>query len=211
MPLPLVGAAVGAVATGSAIGAIGLLGGLGGLISSFGKNSKESKMVLLILAMKIDGIKDEELDLFLEVARQYNVSDLQKVKSIAKELLSQDNIQIREIFKEYAKENVSEYDKEGNTQFLWTLVNMGFIDGDYSDNERNLVDTYCEIAKLDKTFAREFEDIAKAMVAIVEQKKFLQDPKINSQKSEIFGKELDKNQAVLENSISELISLSATL
>ncbi|MBQ9877222.1 MAG: TerB family tellurite resistance protein, partial [Campylobacter sp.] len=153
MPLPL----VGAVATGSAIGAIGLLGGLGGLISSFSKNSKESKMVLLILAMKIDGIKDEELNLFLEVARQYNVNDLQKVKDIAKELLSQDNIQIREIFKEYAKENVSEYDREGNTQFLWTLVNMGFIDGDYSDNERSLVNLYCEFARLDKTFAREFE------------------------------------------------------
>lgn len=211
MPLPLVGAAVGAVATGSAIGAIGLLGGLGGLISSFSKNSKESKMVLLILAMKIDGIKDEELNLFLEVARQYNVNDLQKVKDIAKELLSQDNIQIREIFKEYAKENVSEYDKEGNTQFLWTLVNMGFIDGDYSDNERSLVDTYCDIAKIDKTFAREFEDIAKAMVAVVEQKKFLQNSKVNSQKSEILSKELDKNQAVLENSISELISLSSIL
>ncbi|MDA3049545.1 hypothetical protein OFO03_03850 [Campylobacter sp. JMF_02 ED1] len=173
----------------------------------------KDKLILLLLAINIDGITDEEKGLLREIAKQYAVSEknMLKVKSEVNSLLGSGE-PVGEIFKICIQEAMERsYDKMDNMQFLWTLVNMGFIDGDYSDNERSLVNLYCEFARLDKIFAREFEDIAKAMVAVVEQKKFLQNSKINSQKSEILSKELDKNQAVLKNNISELISLSSTL
>lgn len=175
-------------------------------------SDNDHKMVLLLLAMKIDGIKDEELDLFMEIAGQNNISssNIQNIKSEAKKLLMLDE-PIKSVFEEYAKKNVSTWYKKDNAQFLWTLVNMGFIDKDYSDNERELVDTYCEIAKIDKVFARELEDTAEAMSAIVKQKEFLKNSAISLDKAKVLESELNKNQAVLENSIKELISLSVTL
>ncbi|MBP3224114.1 MAG: hypothetical protein J6M14_02265 [Campylobacter sp.] len=174
----------------------------------------QDKLILLLLAINIDGKTKKEEELFRQVAKQYGVSekDILKVKSEVNSLLGSGE-SVRDIFKIYGQDAMenSESNEIDKTQFLWTLVNMGFIDGDYSDNERSLVDLYCEFARLDKIFAREFEDIAKAMVAVVEQKKFLQNSKISSHKSEILSKELNKNQAVLENSIKELISLSVTL
>lgn len=172
----------------------------------------KDKLILLLLAINIDGITDEEKGLLREIAKQYAVSDkdMLKVKSEVNSLLGSGE-PVGEIFKICLQEAMehSENYKMDNMQFLWTLVNMGFIDGDYSDNERSLVDTYCEIAKLDKTFAREFEDIAKAMVAVVEQRKFIEN--MPFKKATILDKEFNNNQAVLENSISELISLSAIL
>lgn len=170
------------------------------------------KLILLLLAINIDGIAKEEKGLLEQVAKQYGVrdKDMLKIKSEVNSLLGSGE-PVGEIFKiclQEAMEHSGNY-KMDNMQFLWTLVNMGFIDGDYSDNERSLVDAYCEIAKLDKTFAREFEDIAKAMVSVVEQRKFIEN--MPFKKATILDKEFNNNQAVLENSISELISLSAIL
>ncbi|MDA3076742.1 TerB family tellurite resistance protein [Campylobacter sp. JMF_04 NA10] len=176
-------------------------------------DNKVPKMVLLRLAMDIDGVKDEEVNLFSEIAEEYglNSDEIDEVEEIFEELLSSDDKYYEDIFEKYAKKSIDADYKKSNMQFLWTLINMGFIDKDYSEYEQGLVDIYCEIAKIDKVFARELEDTAEAMSAIVKQKEFLKNSKMSSDKMKVFESELNKNQAVLENSISEIISLSSTL
>ncbi|MDA3045981.1 TerB family tellurite resistance protein [Campylobacter sp. VBCF_06 NA8] len=186
---------------------------LNSLYATSMSDNKVPKMVLLRLAMDIDGVKDEEVNLFSEIAEEYglNSDEIDEVEEIFEELLSSDDKYYEDIFEKYAKKSIDADYKKSNMQFLWTLINMGFIDKDYSEYEQGLVDIYCEIAKIDKVFARELEDTAEAMSAIVKQKEFLKNSKMSSDKMKVFESELNKNQAVLENSISEIISLSSTL
>lgn len=182
------------------------------LLRSMPLRSDEEKLVLLLLAMKIDGIKDEERKLFNEVAKDYGIDDTKEIKAKAKELLSLDE-PINEVFEEYAKEviQVGKYYAQDNAKFLWTLINMGFIDKDYSDNERKLVDSYCEIAKIDKAIARQMEDITRSISVMLEQKDFVDNSTLKVSKAKIMCEELDKSETILKKQISELITLSATL
>lgn len=182
------------------------------LLRSMPLRSDEEKLVLLLLAMKIDGIKDEELSLFNEVAKDYGIDEIKDIKAKVKELLSLDE-PINEVFEEYAKEviQVDKYYAQDNAKFLWTLINMGFIDKDYSDNERKLVDSYCEIAKIDKAIARQMEDIAHTISVVLDQKDFVDNSTLKVSKAKIMCEELDKSETILKKQISELITLSATL
>lgn len=177
---------------------------------------EKKDLILIYLLMSVDGnVSKEELEKFYELVKQFGVeSEERAIIDIAKRILSQVEPEdlclgkVNELYERYSITYSSwSYPKE-DKQLLWTMINMAFVDGEFSANEKKFIfECFCKDKKIKFSIIDEMTETAKTLYSIYSYRDWL---KVNSKKSysetEAIINELDKNQKVLEENVLELIS-----
>lgn len=92
-------------------------------------------------------------------------------------------------------------------QTIWTLINLGYADSEYSESEKQVVDHLVERWKIDPVLFAELNDTADTILALTLQKKWIQTTSKPYAEINNTIQELDRNIASMfanmETSISE--------
>ena len=100
-----------------------------------------------------------------------------------------------------------DHNKNLQAQTIWTLINLGYADGDYSDAEKQFISHLVERWKMDPTLVAEFTDTASTILALTMQKEWIQNTSKPYLTIHSIVQELDRSissmAANIEISISE--------
>lgn len=88
---------------------------------------------------------------------------------------------------------------------MWNLINLGYADGYYSEDEKEIVTYIAEKSLLDKGIVREFTDIADTMLALTKQKKWADSVMENPEEKRRKKKELSRDITKLSESVKIII------
>lgn len=98
-------------------------------------------------------------------------------------------------------------DKILQAQTIWTLINLGYADSEYSEAEKRVVDHLVQRWSLDPVLVAEFNDTADTILALTLQKEWVRKTARPSADIDLMIQELDQNIASMlvnvEISISE--------
>jgi hypothetical protein len=89
---------------------------------------------------------------------------------------------------------------------LWSLVNLAFYDGDYSDTERKLLRTLMRKWGIDKSVLLEMEDTAETLVALDTHRNWIKSTHYSYDYINSIVIELDKNQDEITKNLIQTIT-----
>ncbi len=173
----------------------------------------KNEMTLLYLLMSVDGkvSKEEEIK-FDTTLKQYGLESYKtEIRNDIKKIEKKVNVSksdMKKVFETYLEQTNQSDIYAGSSELktlLWLMVNMSFADGECCQNEKEFIKCFTD-GRIESSVAEDMMDAARAMLSIQNEKDWLKTEKNMSQEdSEAITKELDKNQAVLEESIRVLI------
>lgn len=92
-------------------------------------------------------------------------------------------------------------DKTAQAETLWNLVNLGYADGQFTPDEREVIDHLAKIWKVDELLIEEFVDTAEAILALTKQKEWAQLRTKPDEEIAALVEKLDKERKSLTNNI----------
>lgn len=110
---------------------------------------------------------------------------------------------------EYIYENEYKYidtNKTAQAQTIWTLINLGYADGEYSEPEKKVVNYLIERWDMDPVLISELNDTADTIVALSQHKKWVQATEKSQWKIQNIIRELDRNIASMFENVETAIS-----
>lgn len=75
---------------------------------------------------------------------------------------------------------------------IWTLINLGYSDSEYSLTEKRIVDYLADLFELDKVLFMSMIDTAETVMSLIKQRKWIADADIPFEKQENMVKQIDK-------------------
>lgn len=141
---------------------------------------------LYYLFMLADGkIAPEELDRFKEICKSANILDEDRKKiensyqglTIAKEQDNSSKI-IAEISKVLSEDERNSWNRMSQSkriqaQVIWTLINLGYADTDYSESEKKVIAFLVDYWSFDRELLEELLDTAETMLTLIKQKEWV--------------------------------------
>lgn len=98
-------------------------------------------------------------------------------------------------------------DKVMQAQTIWTLINLGYADNEYSETEKQVVNHLVQRWEMDLALVDELNDTADTILALTQQKKWIRKTARPAADIDRMLQELDQNiesmKADVETSISE--------
>lgn len=173
--------------------------------------TKEKEAALYYLYMMADGkVSESEEELFSILCKECEIGDKEKQDVISICGKYKDEEDILEVIKRERLENniVGEFlffDKKEAARLVWNLINLGYADGYYSEDEKEIVTYIAEKSLLDKGIVREFTDIADTMLALTKQKKWADSVMENPEEKRRKKKELSRDITKLSESVKIII------
>lgn len=176
---------------------------------------------LYYLFMMADGeVSAEEKKLFTTICKQLDIS-AEKKESIIKEcenIKKSSEVTVLDVIKNNTKcayKTMDDYlpiSRWGNTRrrdkatVFWNLINLGYKDGSYSEEEQKIVDFLRMFVEFDKNIILEMAEIAETMVALSKNMEWIGDTiQDESYKKELLKKS-KKELKYLQESVNVLIS-----
>ncbi len=175
--------------------------------------TKEKEAALYYLYMMSDGkVSKKEETLFKKLCKELEIDDNSKENIISLCENSDDKDDVLEIIKRENLEEdairfffLSNVDKKKLARLVWNLINLGYADENYSDDEKEIVAYIAEKNSLDKGIVREFTDIADTMLALTKQKKWADSAIENDDEKRMKKKEISREITKLSESIQVII------
>lgn len=97
-------------------------------------------------------------------------------------------------------------DKAAQAQTIWTLINLGYADSDYSEAEKKIVKYLTEKWEVDPVLVAELDDTADALLALSRQKEWIQTTSKSRSDKNKFIEELDRSIAAMYANVEVSIS-----
>ena len=97
-------------------------------------------------------------------------------------------------------------DKAAQAQTIWTLINLGYADSDYSEAEKRIVKYLTEKWEVDPVLVAELDDTADALLALSRQKEWIQTTSKSRSDKNKFIEELDRSIAAMYANVEVSIS-----
>ncbi|MCI5892305.1 MAG: TerB family tellurite resistance protein [Clostridiales bacterium] len=158
--------------------------------------NKLTQLKLFYLFMNVDGkCTDEEKKKFDSICRSFraNKEEKQSVIDLCDKLELKENADNSEIvikvmdsmlkntstaFMEKIIENLGSYnslnhDKNAQVHTIWTMINLGYADAEYSEPEKKVVQFLTEKWKMDKNMVSSMIDTTDTILALTNQKEWL--------------------------------------
>ncbi len=187
-----------------------------GDLKLFTKSMKgEALAKICYLFMLADGqCSDTEKKLFTQVCKKVLDVDANTRERIEEECEKipvdegPDNwrMAIREIGRVMDEENLENWlDKNESTLLLWTLINIGYADEEYSKPERIVTDYVAKELKIAQEDYYALQDIAETMTALVKQKEWLKLAKCSHEEFSAEMNKIDETMKRLEESIATIV------
>lgn len=145
-------------------------------------NNRTEEAMLYYLYMMADGeVAYSEEKVFDSLCNELKMdcdtknSVIEKCKTLVDGRLSIFNIIIREKLDEQAGKTRygMEKDESGLARIIWNLVNLGYADSDFSDEEKKIVDYLTDRWSVKPEVYQEFIDTADTILALTEQKEWI--------------------------------------
>lgn len=136
---------------------------------------------LYFLYMMADGeISDGEMKLFDEICKNLDLSeeDKENIADKCRKRVENNPDILKVIQEEKIEDRVGDSfcygaDKRKRGRIIWNLVNLGYADSYYSEEEKKIVKYFVETWSVDRGVHREFVDIADTMLALTKQKAWI--------------------------------------
>ena len=165
--------------------------------------STDKEAMLYYLFMAADGeISYSEKKLFDEICKQIHLSeDVKKeVESKCKQLISTDsnvmNIIKEQKLDEELKSNSAMLffgrSKTEQAKTIWNLVNIGYADKHYSQEEKDIVNYFVDVLGVSKELFQEMIDTADTILALTKEKDWVASKYPAGKEKDTKDKELDK-------------------
>lgn len=139
------------------------------------KNVEEAK--LYYLYMMADGeVSVDEEKLFDEICKELRVSkdDKQILINECKEMLLDSKSSLDVIVEKKIEENIGRFLNASETaRIMWNLVNLGYADGFYSEEEKEVVNYLMGKWKIDISVYQEMVDTSDTILSLTKQKEWL--------------------------------------
>ena len=91
-------------------------------------------------------------------------------------------------------------------QIIWTLINLGYADGEYSKAEQKIVRSLAKRWKIKKSVVAELDGTAEALLALVTQKEWIKTTGKPYDMVHSVIEELDRNVQMMFDNVKVLIS-----
>lgn len=145
----------------------------------FSNNDKEA--MLYYLYMMADGeISHGEVKIFNTICKELKIDNDTKSSVIdeAKKLLNGTKNVFSIIVREKIDEQVGEgwfglRDKSALTRIIWNLINLGYADSIYSEEEKLIVNYLMDKWSISQEIYHEFMDISDTILALTKQKEWI--------------------------------------
>lgn len=176
----------------------------------------ENEAILYYLFMMSDGeVSSSEEWIFGEICRELKIEQSNKDKIIDEcKKLETESTKIYDcIIREKIDEKVQQdwlgtKDPSSLARIIWNLVNLGYADKNYSDNEREIVDFLIARWNINKEIYQEMVDTADTILDLIKQKKWIcstiQNNYERNFKSERIDVEIEKMISDIKLSCEEL-------
>lgn len=146
----------------------------------FGSSHKEEAMLYYLYMMSDGEVSYSEEKLFDEICKELNLNEEEKKSAIekCKEIAKDPNDALYTILSEKLDEQVGQgwfglKDKSTLARIIWNLVNLGYADARYSDEEKKIVNHLLGKWEIDKEVYQEMVDTADTMLALTKQKEWI--------------------------------------
>ena len=179
------------------------------------QNYQLDEAKIFYLFMKVDGnIAPEEDERFKTILKEMNATESEKdqiIKVLETVNLSpySDNsfevcIKISEIVNNY----YSHLDKNKKEQYftVWTLINLGYADKEYTAPEKRVVDFLIEKWKIEPTVAAEMVDTAETMLALTKEKEWVKTTSKSFDQISAVIKKIDEDIKRMFNNMATTVS-----
>lgn len=177
---------------------------------------KTDEATLYYLFMMADGeITYDEEKLFNAICMELSIDTDEKNDVINRciQLTSETDNIYNIIIREKLDENIGSFpyivDDYGRVRILWNLIHLGYIDSNYSEDERIIVDYFVNRWNIRKEIYTELIDTADTMLALTKQKEWLISTFPKGKERDLKEKDIDyaidKLQADIRLTIEEII------
>lgn len=177
-----------------------------GMFERFERSRKEEVMLYYLYMMADGEISYSEEKLFDEICKELNINEDDKQAAISK--CNENTDKNGEILDLIMTEKIDEHVSEGMlgkrndyqlARVMWNLVNLGYADTYYSEEEKKIANHLVEKWEVDKEIYQEMVDTADTMLALTRQKEWVisKFPK---------GKERDEKEKKIDSEINTMLS-----
>lgn len=171
------------------------------------EDEKNDKAMLYYLYMMSDGtVSYSEEKVFEDICNELKLEadDKNMVISKCNELAEDTQEIIDVIIREHIAENLSKkWFLKGHesrlARIVWNLINLGYADGEYSENEKKIVRYLVTSWKIDTEVYCEMIDTAETMLDLTKQKEWT----VNTFQK---GSERDSREKKIDSAIKKLLS-----
>lgn len=145
--------------------------------------TRKNELKIYYLFMLVNGECSEgENDRFDSLCKEYNIDSSEKKEIISEsekvletfgnrfDLIKEE---ICKIVDENTKDFFSFFYSCDKKRLIWTLLNLGYADEEFSDIEKNIVDLLATNFKLEKVDYEEMIDSAETILSLVKEKEWL--------------------------------------
>jgi uncharacterized tellurite resistance protein B-like protein len=182
-------------------------------------DSRDTQLRIYYLYMLVDGeVTNEELKRFSTICKSMDVDSDEKKEIISscKEAIpgpGSDNSAevIQEITRLLAKSrsfirNPINRDKITQTKVIWTLINLGYADEEYSEPEQKVVSFLADYWEMNSAVLSDMVDTAKTILALTKQKEWIKTTRKPYDTISAVIKEIDERIKRMFQNIEILIS-----
>lgn len=182
-------------------------------------DSRDTQLRIYYLYMLVDGeVTNEELKRFSTICKSMDVDSDEKKEIISscKEAIpgpGSDNSAevIQEITRLLAKSrsfirNPINRDKITQTKVIWTLINLGYADEEYSEPEQKVVSFLADYWEMNSAVLSDMVDTAKTILALTKQKEWIKTTRKPYDTINAVIKEIDERIKRMFQNIEILIS-----
>lgn len=106
----------------------------------------------------------------------------------------------------FGRSSVIERDKKIQAQVIWTLINLGYADKEYSDSEKKVVAHLVQRWDMDPALIAELNDTADALLALTMQKEWVENSAKPYREVHEIVEEVERNIASLSAAVEVAIS-----
>lgn len=154
--------------------------------------TRKDEIKIYYLFMLIDGeCSSGEIERFKHICKEHDISATEKeeIVSECEKILNRfgnryDVIKV-EISNIVGEENnsfsmlsvVFSFSRGNKKRLVWTLLNLGYADDEFSKEEKDIVDYLATVFKFDKTDYEEMTDTAETLLCLVKEKEWLKTTK----------------------------------
>lgn len=176
------------------------------------QSDRLAQLKIYYLFTHADGdLSSYEKDQLDDIAKKLDLDELylQEYQDFCKEIDSSKSItNVQKIVTEIRKVLEEGLSKEAQAQTLWTLINLGYADRDFSQEERLIVKFLTNQWKVDSTLVDEFYDIANTLMALTSQKEWVMSLSKPYSEVDPIVKEIDRSMesvfSMVETTLSEV-------
>lgn len=141
---------------------------------------KEIQLKIYYLFMLADGkITKNELDEYEKIcnAMDVNTDEIMEIVNFCENAIhntgNNNSEQVVKVISELNGLSRITYDKKIQTEVIWTLINLGYADTNYSDPEKQIVSFLIDSWELDAAIVADMYDTAETLLFLEKQKEWL--------------------------------------